>query len=194
MERAHDAAGHRSLEPERASERENLVTDGDRARIGETQRLEQRLRRVDAQDCDVRRRIDSDDLGVELGSIPEAHGNRGGAGDDVLVGHDVPGLVVDEAGALRARLPAEARAFGRRDLDDGLRRAVVDLPDGQRAVRDRLGSSDGHLPYDGRRAVVDDRDRGRAEPDAEGERGDEAGDDEGCASSLGHGSVGQQCG
>ena len=37
VERAHDAARHRSLEPERASERENGVANGDRARIGETQ-------------------------------------------------------------------------------------------------------------------------------------------------------------
>ena len=64
VERAHDAAGHRSLEPERASERENRVTDRDRARVGEPQRLEQRLRRVDAQDCDVRRRIGSDELAL----------------------------------------------------------------------------------------------------------------------------------
>ena len=155
--------------------RENRVTDVDRARVGERQRSEQRRRRIDPEHGEVGRRIRADELGVELDSVPEAHRDRGRAGDDVLVRDDVTVPVVDEAGSLRA---LRLRAAARRDLDDGLRRAVVDLGCRETADRDGLGAVDRHLTYDRRRAVVEHGERGGAEPEAEGESGDQPEDDE----------------
>ncbi len=52
----------------------------------------------------------------DLGAVPEAHRNGRRAGDDVLVGQDVPCPVVDEAGPLRRvlaiRLPRSPRPTG----------------------------------------------------------------------------------
>ena len=158
-------ARDRSLEPERAAQREDRVSDVDGTRVGEAERGEQAGGRVDADDGEVGGRIGADELGVELDAVPEAHRDRRGACDDVLVRHDVTVAVVDEAGSLRSRLRAAARG----DLDDGLRRALVDRARREPVGRDRLRALDGDLTHDCGRAVVEDGERGGSEPEPERE-------------------------
>ena len=186
VERADDPARDRSLEPERAAHGENRITHVDRARVGQRQRSQQAVRSIDPKHCEVGRRIRSHDLGIALDSVPEAHRDRGRAGDDMLVRHDVTVPVVDEAGSLRAL----RRAAGR-DLDDRLRRAVVDLGCRETADCDGIGAIDRHLTYDRRRAVVENGERGGAEPEAECEGGDQPEDDGRVGASGSHVS---QCG
>src|SRR6266516_2651233 len=103
--------------------------------------------RVDLQDGDVRRRIRPDDVSGLVLVRGEVHLHRLRTLDDVVVGHDVAGLVDDEAGAEgllllglgSERVPEEGGsrhlddARGR-DLDDAGSVVTVDLVDRHRTV------------------------------------------------------------
>ncbi len=153
------------------------------ARVGESQRLQERRRRsLDFEHREVGRRVGADDARVVGGAVRERHVDRGGAAHDVLVRDDVALAVVDPARALGELLLLAAEfvllARGGRDLDDRLVRSLVDVVDGESAARARGRERvrDGHLAGR-RRVVVDERrghDGGRA--GAEDERCDQGGD------------------
>ena len=139
--------------------------------------------RVDLEHRHVRARVGADDPGPHALVVREADPDRARAGDHVVVGDDVAGLVDHEAGAecllalaLRDR-EAEERVdrrrlddLGGRDLDDSRRRAAVDLVDreglaalegGRAGGRgDRLQLADG-----GRARFEGAEPRGRAQRD-----------------------------
>ena len=62
VKRADDAARDRPLEAERATHREDRVSDADRTRVGDAKRREQALRRIDPDHGEVGRRIGADEL------------------------------------------------------------------------------------------------------------------------------------
>src|SRR4051794_8101922 len=150
VQRAHDARGDGVLEAERAADRDRAVADLDAVRVGERQRVQLGLGRVDLDDGDVGRRVGADDLRARGLAVGEGDGDRGRAVDDVLVGGDVAVRVDHEARALGLRLltgavavaiaaaelvGAGARGLADLDVDDAGVRLAIDLVDGEAAAR-----------------------------------------------------------
>ena len=139
---------------------------------------EQACGRVDAEDGEIGRRIGSDELGVELDAVPEAHRDRRRACDDVLVRDDVAARRRRRSPEPCALAPAATRR--QRDLDDRLRRAVVDLR--RRTGRSAATGSEPSTVTCRTTVVVPSSSTANAaapRPSAEHEGGDEAGDESG---------------
>src|SRR6185503_9666185 len=103
-ERADDPGGHRPLEPEGVSDREDRVSDLDSRRITERERVESRGRCSYPQHGKVARRVGADDLGRVGSAAAEAHTDVRRALDNVVVGHNVAARVDHKAGPKRADL------------------------------------------------------------------------------------------
>ena len=75
-----DPRRRRAVQAERVADRDGLVADLDEVGVREHERVQpRRARRVDAQDGEVRGRVDPDDLRGELGAlVVEAHLRRAG--------------------------------------------------------------------------------------------------------------------
>jgi len=181
LEGADDAGRHRLLEPERAADRKDTVTDCELGRGAELQRGEERGGRVHLKNCEIGGRVGAHHGRVVGLAVRERH--RGGLGsvDDVVVRNDVT-LLEDEAGTLR--LPALlttggiGRGAGRADgdLDDAGVRRRIDLPNGQ-AVRagrrNRVRHKGGRRPV---RLGVEERVAGGARAGGENDRRSRGGD------------------
>src|SRR3954453_21520748 len=150
VEGTDDAGRHGSLEAERAADGDDAVADLHVVRVGERDRVQLQLRRVDLDDRDIGRAVGADDLRARGLGVGERDLDRRRAVDDVLVRGDVAVGVDHEARALGLRLlpaavaavarTAEARrrrAGGRAhlDVDDAVLRLLVDLVDRDAAGR-----------------------------------------------------------
>ena len=130
VQRADDARGHGGVEAERGTDGDHLVADDDVGRAAQGERGE--VGAVDLDHGQVVGPVAPDDLAVDLLAVGEHDGDRaavGGTGHDVVVGDDVPCLVVDPAGARAGAVGAldpQGHHAGRgagRDVGDGAVRA-----------------------------------------------------------------------
>ena len=157
VQRADDAERHGVLEPERAADRDDRVTDRERRRVAEREGMQHVGRSIDLDHGEVGRRIGADHGRGVAGAVRELHAYRRGAVHDVVVRDDVAGGVVDEAGALRLALLAELRRVDV-DLDHRVLRALVDAAHARHARRRRRRRArDRHLARDRVPAVVHQR-------------------------------------
>src|SRR6185436_4798689 len=125
VERADDAGRDGALEAERAADGDDAGAHEDVVGVGELQRVQLGLRRVDLDHGDVGRGVGPDDLRAGLLAVGERDGDRVRAVDDVLVRGDVAVAVDHEAGALGLRLLAGAVAAAARPAEVVGRRAAA---------------------------------------------------------------------
>ncbi len=86
-QRAHHPGGHRTLESERAADRDDELTDPERRGVAE--RRGHQIRRTRAHDREVRQGIGSDDLEREPATVGEHRAAAAKAGDHVSGRNDV---------------------------------------------------------------------------------------------------------
>ena len=110
--RRDDAVGHGLADGERIADGEHHVADLERVGIGELERGEALVLRLEAQHREIRARILEHDLGLEFALVGERDLDLVGALDDVIVGDHEAGGVDEDAGAERA-LDLLARSPGR---------------------------------------------------------------------------------
>ena len=97
MMRRNDARAHAAAEPERVPDRQHPVTDAGCVRIAELDRR-QRRRRFDPEHGDIGLGVASHHLRLEPGPVLQDDDDLVGLGNDVVVGHDQPRSIDDEAG------------------------------------------------------------------------------------------------
>ena len=102
LERAHDSGGRGAVEPEGIPDRDDRIADADDVGVSDGEWRERTRRGLDAEHCEIRGRVGSDDLGLDRVAVREADGDLTRVAYDVVVRDDVAGLVDDEA---RSRAP-----------------------------------------------------------------------------------------
>ncbi len=103
-DRADDAGRRGPRQAERAADRHHRVTDLRGRGVGQRDRMQLGGGDVHADHGHVGRRVGADHLRRGRLAVLELDRHLGRLVDDVLVGEDVAGLVIDDAGALALRL------------------------------------------------------------------------------------------
>ena len=153
LEGADDAGADAPAIAERVADRSDLVANLDHVRVAELERLQGSRARLDLEEGDVRGWVPADHLRLHRVAIREAHVDRLGARDDVVVRDDVASLVDHEArpeialhlrpgheGVPEPLAPGQIDRRGRRHLDDSRRVPLIDLGDAHCSPADRPGA------------------------------------------------------
>src|SRR5579864_7871543 len=101
--RRDDTCRHRTAEAEGIADRDHPFAKAQFVGIAELHRG-QRLRRLELENRNIGLLVDADQLGLDLGAVIENDVDLVGVGNDVIIGHDNPRRVDDEAGTERIGL------------------------------------------------------------------------------------------